>query len=1113
MLTVLTGPPGCGKTTLLLERLRRLAAEQRPGLLLVPESGSHQAERRLLEVCGNRGGAFAAVTTFSKLTEDVLTATGCRRATLDPGGRVLTMYRALTQVQSSLQYYRRAPRPQLVEKLVEISSELMACGIAPEQLMQAGERLSPKIADLGLIYAQYCALCQAGTLDPAERVTLATERLAKSGLLAQSALFVDGFEGFTARKYDLLEEALRCAPEVTVALTLGRDGTLYTQQRKTLERLRRMAGRRGVDCRVEECPPAERRRPAGLSGLEEEVYDFRALPQKDCEGLKLYTVSDPRSECELAAALLRQRALSGVRCREMAVVCGDLEQYGPALSAAFEQYGLPLYLSQKTDLPEKPALQAALGGLNALEEGLPFASVLDWLRRGVGDFGRDELDRLENYCFRWNIRGSRWLSPFTAPTCGYEQPGEHEAEALAALEATRRRVCALLEPLKAGLEGCANGGDFARALTAHLEQIGLEALLDSRCKALRQSGRGREAAETAQLYHILLGALEQLAAVMADTPMTRREFCRLLQLTLRQYDVAAIPPSLDSVQAVTFERLPAMPLRELVIVGGREGLFPPEKAGVSLLSESERTALELEGLELTQSAAERAWQQQCALCRALSAPSEGLTVTCPRRLADGTAAAPAFALERLCVLRGLSLQEGEGLLEPLRLTAPGPLFSLACSAAETGGAGPARAALQAVCRDPERADYLRRLRHYATAPRGPLGDPALVRQLYGGHIRLTASRLDRVSTCPMSHFLQYGLKARPRREARFGAPEIGTFLHYVVEKTVPELCKDETVKPEALAAKYVDEYLTHYLPKGQTEARHRALCRQAGELACRVVANIWEEIRAGDFRPVSFELDFSRRGDLPPLELREGSITLTVGGKVDRVDGYVRGDTLYLKVVDYKTGTKQFHLSDLLYGLNMQMFLYLLMLTRADRQQLLEVTGQAGRDIGHIVPCGALYIPAKDPFVAVSPGETPEEAQRALEKALRRIGLVLDDGDLLEAMERGGQFRFLPVEARKQGGFTAASCVASAEQMGRLLRKTERTLRRIAREIAGGGLEATPYRTGRDDTPCRYCDFREACHFDTGLRRDRLRFLPTQTPAQVHALLAEEEAREQEEQA
>ena len=328
----------------------------------------------------------------------------------------------------------------------------------------------------------------------------------------------------------------------------------------------------------------------------------------------------------------------------------------------------------------------------------------------------------------------------------------------------------------------------------------------------------------------------------------------------------------------------------------------------------------------------------------------------------------------------------------------------------------------------------------------------------------------------------------------------------MVEHSIPELCKDETVKVDALAAKYVNEYLEHHMPKGQTEARHKALFRQAGRLACRVVKNVWEEIQAGDFRPVCFELDFSRQGHLPPLELREGSVTLTVGGKVDRVDGYVRGDTLYLKVVDYKTGTKQFHLSDLLYGLNLQMFLYLMMLTQADKEKVLAVMGKQAETI---VPCGALYIPAKDPFVAARPGEDPDAVQKALDKELRRIGLVLDDGDLLETMERGESFRFLPVERRKQGGFTAASCVASAEQMGRLLRKTEESLRRIAREIADGDIEATPDRTGRDDSPCRFCDFREACHFDPTLKKDKLRFLPAESPARVHEILQEEEDRKE----
>ena len=1101
MLTILTGAPGYGKTTRLLEQLNTLARAEKPALLLVPESGSHQAERRLLSVCGNRGGAYATVTTFSKLTEDVLNETGCRTETLDPGGRVLTMHRALSQVQSALQYYRRAPRPQLVEKLVEVSAELMACGITPQQLLEC-EGLSPKIRDIGLIYAQYDALCKAGSLDPATRVELATDRLEQSGLVSGVHLFVDGFEGFTKQKYDLLEELLRCSAHMTVALQLGADKTLYTEQRQTMERLQRMAQRRGIPVEIVPCAPVERRRPAGLEGLAEELFDFRAQPRQQADGLHLYTLPDPQAECELAAALLRQKALSGVRCREMAVVCGDVESYGPWLSAAFEKYDLPLYLSQKTDLLQKPALKAALGGLQALEEGLEHPAVLDWLRCGVGGFSRDQLDRLENYCFRWNIRGAKWLQPFTAPTCGYEMPAADEGEKLAAVEQTRGQIAAFLAPLQQKLQACRFGEQYAAVLAEHLEEIGLESLLDSRCKALQQSGRGRESAETAQLYSILLGALEQFSAVMTGIPMDRREFYKLLQLTLRQYDVSAIPPSLDSVQAVTFERLAAMPVRHMVIVGGREGLFPPEKASLSLLSEPERVSLETMGIELTQSALERVWQQQCALCRAISAPSDSLTVTCPRRLADGTPASPGFAFLRLGILRGAEAQSGEGLLDSLRLTAAKPLFSLACTAAENGGQGAAAAAFREVCRDPRQKAFLEGLRHYAVAPRGPLGDPGLVKQLYGGQIKLTATRMDRVSSCRMSHFLQYGLKLKPRKEARFGAPEIGTFLHYVVEHSIPDLCKDETVKPEALAAKYVNEYLEHHLPKGQVEARWKALFRQAGHMACRVVKNVWEEIRSGDFRPVCFELEFGKQGHLPPLTLREGSVILTVGGKIDRVDGYVRGDTLYLKVVDYKTGTKQFHLSDLLYGLNLQMFLYLMMLQQADLQKVLKA---CGNDAARIQPAGALYVPAKDPFVSFQPGDDPEQVQKALDKELRRIGLVLDDSDLLEAMERGGTFRFLPVERKKGGDFTAASCVASAAQLGRLLRKTESCLRRIARQIAEGDIEATPYRTGREDTPCRFCDYQEACHFDPTMKKDKLRFLPVESPARVHQILEEEE--------
>ena len=220
------------------------------------------------------------------------------------------------------------------------------------------------------------------------------------------------------------------------------------------------------------------------------------------------------------------------------------------------------------------------------------------------------------------------------------------------------------------------------------------------------------------------------------------------------------------------------------------------------------------------------------------------------------------------------------------------------------------------------------------------------------------------------------------------------------------------------------------------------------------------------------------------------------------MDGYLRGNTLYLKVVDYKTGKKEFRLSDVLSGLNLQMFLYLMMLKQSGPAALERLAGGRAQ---RIEPCGALYVPAKTPYLFREADETDEQFQSRLDQELRRIGLVRDDGDLLEAMEHGGRFRFLPVSLKKDGSFTEASSQVSALQLNSLLHKTEETLRRIARQISAGDIEADPYRISWKDSVCRFCDFREACHFDTTMEKDCLRYLPKLKDKEVRELLEKEE--------
>lgn len=1107
MLTIFTGLPGSGKTNRILDAMKRRAEHGQKSILLVPESASHQFERRLLEHCGNSAGYFAAVSTFSKLTEDLLEEAGLAPDTLDAGGRMLTLYRVLEESASALTYYQHAKRPQLLGRLLDTMQELKSCAVLPERFLEAAGDQPGKLRDLAILYTAYCQRCAQTGMDPSDRILLGADCVARSALLQDTAVFIDDFDGFSGNKYPLLEALLRRG-DMTVSLLLGQDAQLYKEQYRTLDRLRHMAGRVGQTVRVEPCDPEAVFCTAGRR-LARDLYRYDA-PAAPMEGLELYTMRDPAAECELTAALARKQALSGMRLREMAVVCGDLTEYGDLLKNAFARYGIPLFLGEKHDVLQTPAVLAALGTLQALEDGLRPESLFDWLRSGLCGLARKELDELENYALLWNIRGEQWLNPFTKATCGYDNPKEDEAQRLASLEATRQSIAALLIPLREDLQAAATGGDYAEALRAHLQRMDFSSGLERKMNRLAASGQEQLANEYGQLYRILTQGLEQFASALGDREMNRAEFLPLLRLLLSQYQVSSIPASLDSVSALTFERMSPWNIRQVFLVGGREGLLPPGTASGGLLTEQERLHLELQGVELSQSQDGRAFQQQSHLCRTLAAAEECLTVTRPRFDADGSECRASHVWKRMETLACITERDGQEILSRLQLTAPAPAWELACVGAEhpVGAAGAALEFYQ----ECGKADYFTKLRNYAVSPRGPIKDGAVRDALYGKVLRMTASRLGRVSSCRFSYFMEYGLRAKARKQAVFGAPQAGTFVHDVLENAVRDLCRNPDAKPEAVVAGHVNRYLRENLQGREDSARFRAVYDRIGRNVLEILRNVWDEIQRSDFKPVCFELDFSHHGDLPPLEVQTGSVTLRLGGKIDRIDAFIRDETLYLKVVDYKTGVKEFHLSDLLYGLNLQMFLYLLMLQHSDPalvRQRLQLPADV--DIQRVIPAAALYIPTKAPFIAGERHEGQDALQKRLDKELKRIGILRGDEGIPEALEHsdGGVYRFLPVHLKKDGSYDAKSAVADAAQMGRLLRRTQQVLQTIGFCLANGDVEATPYRKGFDFTACQWCDYRAACHFDLNMKKDTFRQHPTLDNETVHGILAEEESRQE----
>ena len=360
--------------------------------------------------------------------------------------------------------------------------------------------------------------------------------------------------------------------------------------------------------------------------------------------------------------------------------------------------------------------------------------------------------------------------------------------------------------------------------------------------------------------------------------------------------------------------------------------------------------------------------------------------------------------------------------------------------------------------------------------------------LYGRRVPMSASRMDKYKSCHFSYFMQYGLKAEPRRAAGFQAPEYGTFVHYVLEHVLRACRERGGVKevPEeelrALAQAAVERYVSQELGGMEHEtARFRYLFRRLLKSVYAVVDNVAEELRASQFQPISFELGFGAGKDLPPVELSVDGMTVSISGFVDRVDGWEHDGRLYLRVVDYKTGRKTFDLTDIWNGMGLQMLLYLFTLER-------EGEALYNREI---IPAGVLYLPARDAVVAGSRAMSEAERRRKVDAELRRRGIVLDEPEVLAAMEEPGEagIRFLPVKVNKAGAITGEALV-SAERLGKLARHTGRILEEIGRELAAGNIAADPFWRGPDHNACQWCEYAAACHFEEGRGGDRRRFLP-----------------------
>ena len=1080
MLHLILGRSGSGKTGNILRAIHERGEDGGRSILIVPEQYSHEAEKELLRLCGDTSSLYAEVLSFSRLALSVARETGgSARAYADKPGRLLQMALALSASSGALTVYGGSGnRMDTLKPLLSALDELRYGCITPDLLRSVAGEVSPqlrgKLMDLALLQEAMDSFTALSGEDPLTKLDILCEQLPKSELLRSAHIYIDGFTDFTLQERRVIRELCKLT-EVTVCLgcdALSDPSEEFELPARTALLLRAEAQEDNVPTEIfmQPSPPSA----SPLDALEENLFSYTDARFESNGAIHLALAGSISEECELCAGeILRLLRETGCRYRDVAIAVRGFENYRSVLESTFRRYDLPLYTTRKSDILHKALPTVLLSAYAILDNGWSYEDMFTYLKTGLGGVSREECDELENYVLLWDVKGNAWKSekPWKQHPDGYNQSVTEESEeTLRRIDAVRRRAAAPLMLLEERRRAASTAREQCRAAADFWEALQLQEQLEAHNAELRSLGRVQEAGEAEQLYDTAAAALEQCARILGDLPMDSGEFSRLFTLLLGEYSIGTIPVAVDRITAGDFDRMRRRHIKHLFILGSTDERLPAVSREAGVFTGTERA--QLRSLKLSIEDEDDSLSREFGLIyNVISLPSDSLWLSRPLLDADGSETRPSFVTERIMKL--FSLREEPGDLLRTRALSRSTAFALACAGNEE--------AVAAFSDEEETAEKLNRLRSAARIGRGQLGRQG-VRRLYGADPWLTASRIDCFAACKFQYFLRYGLKAKPRQKAGFDPPALGTFMHYILESCAREVGEhggfgnysDEALRE--MAGRYTEEYVhTELQDFREKSARFVYLFRRLRSTVEQVVLDTAEELRNSDFEPLDFELNFSQSEDMPPLKLGQGEDGLILTGTPDRVDGWEKDGKLYLRVMDYKTGEKSFSLTDVWYGMGLQMLLYLFALGK-------EGEARYGKSVAE---AGVLYVPARDELLSAPERWSDEKILSEKAKRLRRSGLLLNDGSVLDAMEHSAEgFRYLPVKFNKNGE-AVGDALATAEELGLLSGYIEELLGGMARELKRGSILADPWYKNENEGACVLCSYYDACHFDENTDKRR----------------------------
>ena len=1084
MLQLILGRSGSGKTEYVFSQIKKLVENGEQNiLLLTPEQYSFISERRLLKDLGESRVNSVENGSFSRLSNEISRRYGSAPLPiLTKGAKAVVFKKACENIKDELKLFsKNIDNVAFINSAINIYDEMKSCRVGADDIMQASvntekETLSQKLHDISLIMSAYDSYIDGKFLDGASELTRLYTKLVDLDYFVGRTVFIDGFNGFVAQEYKILEVILSQAKAVYVTFCtdshINNDKyNLFSYVNNNINYLREAAENAGASM-LEPIYLKENHRFNNDELILSEKFVFSNVKNTSDDipqNIELYGAKSVTDECDFVSDRISKLLRSGVKASDIAVICRDLDKYQKELQFSFSKYNIPYFNDERQNISSEPLIMFVNFLMRCSIYSLSSNDIFSMLKTGLTALDDEAVNELENYAFIWNIKGSKWKKEFTNSPKGFsEEMSDNDLKKLESINKSREYVVDRLQKFNSACKK-KNSADICKAIYFTLIDFSVDDKLRGLAQSLNDSGKSVLAFEQGRVWDLLMDILDKLATISDDQNITVKEFYKLFNLMIMNEDLGNIPSGLDNVQIGSADRIRCNNPYAVFVVGANEGEFPQSVSSSGLLSESDRNILIENKFKLYAYGETLNAQEKYFAYMALSAPSDRLFVSFRNGSADGAESIIVSELKNIFL--NLEVHSAEAEYSVSAAETDANTFEILASNFDDNTEF--IATLKEYFADkPEFESRLSAVKRLSKNEDITIKNSDLARKLFKNDMYLSVSKIEDYYKCAFRYYCKFGLNARPRIKAEMNPMETGSVIHYVLECIVRDYGSKGLIELNSRQiTSEVKKYLKQYLESkmgdySEFTVRFKYRFMYLSKLISCVVLRLREEFENCDFEPKAFELSIGNgeNGESvksQAINLPDGG-TIQIRGSIDRVDTYTENGEQYVRVVDYKSGIKKFKLSDILYGLNLQMFVYLFTLCKSNNEL-------AGKE------AGVLYLHSSRKIYNVSRNDIDLSVLKEDSDAYKMVGVVLNDEEnpIAEHMEHDLRGEFIDVKCSAKNGVSGS--IVSLEDMGRISRKIDSLIEQMGVELHMGKIMQNPVNSTNHNNTCEFCDYSSVC--------------------------------------